>query len=528
MAASQRVNVFGTWDGSQPLAGLALELPPEWTLERLLVIREGQQTPLALTVRRENGQFIAQAAEPLRGPLDLIAQFRPGAMTGFWPTAWTPLTASPRAAEVEPVLVPLSASRETVGLTVVPSARSKRNRALDLGRQGEPVVLSRRALPGLSARDPFTVEFWTKTTGLDQVLLSAWDGQETRPYPVEMVVDSRGRLVFYRGEPGRHESMRTVRPVADGQWHHVALTHDPKGGWTRLYLDAEAADSLRHRGDSPGSNTLPLAIGGRERAARTPAAPGFTGEVDELRIWPSARSAKAIRSTRMRQAEAKGLFYLGFDEPIPAQVLARPLNNDKGRQPSDLTFAYPVKALDAAVRGGMVQLSWETQDRTGKRYVIERSVNGSSFQAVGTVRPDENVAESAQGTRRYLFSDLPPSDEVLFYRIRQEFADGPARLSTAVKLGMGQTDQPLAAILGNSPNPFSTSTTITYEVTEAVPVRLSVWDVSGQQIATLIDQTVGEGRHTLDFEATGLPSGVYFVRLQTPSASATHKMTLVR
>ena len=37
----------------------------------------------------------------------------------------------------------------------------------------------------------------------------------------------------------------TPAPVADGQWHHLAIVQDPRGGWSRLYLDGASADSLR-------------------------------------------------------------------------------------------------------------------------------------------------------------------------------------------------------------------------------------------------------------------------------------------
>jgi hypothetical protein len=59
-------------------------------------------------------------------------------------------------------------------------------------------------------------------------------------------------------------------------------------------------------------------------------------------------------------------------------------------------------------------------------------------------------------------------------------------------------------------------------------VRLTVWDVSGARIETLVDGMMAAGRHDVRFDARDLPSGVYFLQLQTSTARLTHKLTLSR
>ena len=80
----------------------------------------------------------------------------------------------------------------------------------------------------------------------------------------------------------------------------------------------------------------------------------------------------------------------------------------------------------------------------------------------------------------------------------------------------------------NYPNPFSRSTTIAYEVDAPQHVRLAVYDVTGREVAVLVDEAVAAGRHEVGFSATALPSGIYIYRLQGNQRTAAGTMTLVR
>jgi Secretion system C-terminal sorting domain len=61
----------------------------------------------------------------------------------------------------------------------------------------------------------------------------------------------------------------------------------------------------------------------------------------------------------------------------------------------------------------------------------------------------------------------------------------------------------------NYPNPFNPSTQIQYSVPERSQVRIVIMDVTGKQVAELVNRTVEEGVYTATFDATGLSSGVY-------------------
>jgi hypothetical protein len=91
----------------------------------------------------------------------------------------------------------------------------------------------------------------------------------------------------------------------------------------------------------------------------------------------------------------------------------------------------------------------------------------------------------------------------------------------------GQTAQPPAyALSQNFPNPFNPSTLIRYQLPGAGPVRLTVYDILGREVATLVDGMEQQGLHEARFDGGGLSSGVYLYRLQTAGFVQQKKMIL--
>ncbi len=80
----------------------------------------------------------------------------------------------------------------------------------------------------------------------------------------------------------------------------------------------------------------------------------------------------------------------------------------------------------------------------------------------------------------------------------------------------------------NYPNPFNPTTSIQFEVPEAMDVRLDVFNVLGQRVAVLANGIHNQGVHHVSFDASRLASGVYIYRLQAGSHIMTRKMVLVK
>ncbi len=91
------------------------------------------------------------------------------------------------------------------------------------------------------------------------------------------------------------------------------------------------------------------------------------------------------------------------------------------------------------------------------------------------------------------------------------------------------TDVPAAyALAQNYPNPFNPSTMIQYMLPAAGMTTLKVYNLLGQEVATLVNEMKAPGAYTVRFNASALSSGLYFVRIQSGSFSAVKKMVLLK
>ena len=78
------------------------------------------------------------------------------------------------------------------------------------------------------------------------------------------------------------------------------------------------------------------------------------------------------------------------------------------------------------------------------------------------------------------------------------------------------------------PNPFNPQATVQYHLSSPDHATLRVFDATGRLVRTLVEGMQPAGEHTVVFDASGLPSGVYMLRLQTPSHLVTRSVTLLR
>ncbi|MCF7912948.1 MAG: T9SS type A sorting domain-containing protein [Candidatus Cloacimonetes bacterium] len=87
---------------------------------------------------------------------------------------------------------------------------------------------------------------------------------------------------------------------------------------------------------------------------------------------------------------------------------------------------------------------------------------------------------------------------------------------------------PETAIIRNYPNPFNPETKISYEVTAAGNVNLSVYNIKGQKVKELVNERQAAGKYDIVWQADGQPSGIYFVRMQSADGEGTHKVVLMK
>jgi|GEM_PF-2845124 len=108
---------------------------------------------------------------------------------------------------------------------------------------------------------------------------------------------------------------------------------------------------------------------------------------------------------------------------------------------------------------------------------------------------------------------------------------GTAVLGGEVVVGVDGNTKPVPtsfSLSQNYPNPFNPSTKISFSVIESGLVTLKIYNVLGQEIATLINNELTSGVHEVEFSASNLPSGVYIYKLENGNSSITKKMMLLK
>ncbi len=98
---------------------------------------------------------------------------------------------------------------------------------------------------------------------------------------------------------------------------------------------------------------------------------------------------------------------------------------------------------------------------------------------------------------------------------------------TAIKTG-GSTIISSVKLYQNYPNPFNPLTDISYTIPTATTVRISVFNITGQKVADLVNSRQSAGTHRLTWDASAFPSGVYFIRLQANGSWDMKKCVLLK
>jgi CubicO group peptidase (beta-lactamase class C family) len=123
-----------------------------------------------------------------------------------------------------------------------------------------------------------------------------------------------------------------------------------------------------------------------------------------------------------------------------------------------------------------------------------------------------------------------PNSNFMSAQVLPQFADYAYSITTDVE-GQEFTENNLPdnfILEQNYPNPFNPSTTIRYSIPTSEFVTLKVYDVLGNEVASLVDEYKPAGSYEVEFSADGLTSGIYFYKLTSGNFSQTKKMLLMK
>ncbi|QQS38186.1 MAG: T9SS type A sorting domain-containing protein [Ignavibacteriales bacterium] len=112
------------------------------------------------------------------------------------------------------------------------------------------------------------------------------------------------------------------------------------------------------------------------------------------------------------------------------------------------------------------------------------------------------------------------------YRLKQIDFDGSYEYSNVVEVEVNLITEFL--LEQNYPNPFNPTTKISWQLPVGSFQTIKVYDVLGNEVATLVDEYREAGKYEIEFEAGNLSSGVYFYKLQTESFIQVRKLTVLK
>jgi hypothetical protein len=186
-------------------------------------------------------------------------------------------------------------------------------------------------------------------------------------------------------------------------------------------------------------------------------------------------------------------------------------------------------SFTASATGNSAILRWSTaMEVRSARFDIERRFQGTStWKTVGSV----NAAGTSNSAKEYCFEDRNLAPGVYIYRLIQIDNDGTFKYSASAEVAaLATPSAPRALTLHpNFPNPFNPTTEIKFCVPADGYTTLKVYNMLGQEIATLFDGMAVAGEYIQKkFDASRLSSGVYFSRLQSNGKSLIQRMLLTK
>lgn len=204
--------------------------------------------------------------------------------------------------------------------------------------------------------------------------------------------------------------------------------------------------------------------------------------------------------------------------------------------------ALPVElsSFSAIVKGDKVELNWQTATEVNNYgFEVERTSPrpspqgeggeaGRGWEKIGFV----NGSGNSNSTKEYSFIDKTVSNGKYFYHLKQIDNDGGFNYSQEVEVKVEDIPTEFA-LFQNYPNPFNPSTTIKYSIPKIINnqssiINLKVYDVLGNEVATLVNEEKAPGNYEVMFDGGKLASGVYISSITIGSKIKTAKMSLIK
>ena len=187
------------------------------------------------------------------------------------------------------------------------------------------------------------------------------------------------------------------------------------------------------------------------------------------------------------------------------------------------TLPVELSAFSASILKIGVKLNWKTETEVNNHgFYVERRSETSKWESISFVNGNGN----SNSPKEYSYIDKTANAGKYLYRLKQIDNDGAYSYSKVVEVEFNSLIE--YSLSQNFPNPFNPITTINFTLPLSANVKLTIFNMLGQEIKTLANGFKEAGIYTFNFDASELNSGMYIYKIEAGSFTQTRKMTLVK
>ncbi len=281
---------------------------------------------------------------------------------------------------------------------------------------------------------------------------------------------------FLNFSGGNYSSATVTRPIANQIWLNIELLNTNNGtlvtknpGWI------DVATITFNITNHSGSSNL---------------------------TWQNANNNWAIFDANNSTLWTNGTFTNLNTSPLPVELT---------------TFA-------ANINNNNVELNWQTATEVNNYgFEIQRAKKSDNliWEKIGFVEGNG----TSNSPKSYRFVDNNPMQSMLVYRLKQLDVNGDYKYSKELEVNFVPKDY---ALFQNYPNPFNPSTTIKFSLPNKSFVNIKVYDITGREVAILLDGEKEAGTYSINFNASNISSGTYFYRISAGNFVQVKKMLLLK
>ena len=183
--------------------------------------------------------------------------------------------------------------------------------------------------------------------------------------------------------------------------------------------------------------------------------------------------------------------------------------------------------FNGSYEGSVVNLKWLTATETNNfGFEVERRNDYTPYESIGFVNGNGNSTNRVT----YNFVDENLTSKKYYYRLKQIDLDGTFEYSNEIEIEIDDLSD--FQLYQNYPNPFNPSTKISWQASVAGHQTLKIYDIMGNEVATIIDEYREAGLYEVNFQSmtrkTQMASGIYFYQLKAGKYIETKQMVLLR